>query len=103
MFRMPRPLPFYARSTDGRIDDVKTRWKGRRIWTTHIPYLPTFTETHSGLVKHIRSWPSQLANQNHNSWPAWSAHAIARLGHLLPLFSIEVCAPGDAQTAGCKV
>jgi hypothetical protein len=32
--RIPYPLGFFAKNTDGRIDDPKAGWKGRGIWTT---------------------------------------------------------------------
>jgi hypothetical protein len=32
--RVPYPLGFYAKGMDGRIDDAKTGWKGKGIWTT---------------------------------------------------------------------
>ena len=32
--RMPYPLGFFAKNTDGRIDDPKAGWKGRGVWTT---------------------------------------------------------------------
>ncbi len=33
--RVPYPLGFYPRGLDGRIDDVKTGWKGRGLWATN--------------------------------------------------------------------
>jgi hypothetical protein len=32
--RLPYPLGFFAKNTDGRIDDPKAGWKGRGVWTT---------------------------------------------------------------------
>lgn len=32
--RVPYPLGFYSRGMDGRIDDAKTGWKGRAIWSS---------------------------------------------------------------------
>jgi len=32
--RIPYPLGFFAKNTDGRIDDAKAGWKGRGLWTT---------------------------------------------------------------------
>jgi hypothetical protein len=32
--RIPYPLGFFAKNTDGRIDDPKAGWKGRGLWTT---------------------------------------------------------------------
>ncbi len=33
VMRRPYPLGFYARGLDGRIDDPKTGWKGRAVWS----------------------------------------------------------------------
>ena len=33
VLRVPYPLGFYAKSINGRIDDPKTGWKGRGLWT----------------------------------------------------------------------
>ena len=32
--RMPYPLGFFTKNVDGRIDNPKTGWKGRGLWTT---------------------------------------------------------------------
>lgn len=32
--RVPYPLGFFSKNVDGRIDDPKTGWKGRGVWTT---------------------------------------------------------------------
>jgi len=32
--RMPYPLGFFTKNVDGRIDDPRTGWKGRGLWTT---------------------------------------------------------------------
>lgn len=32
--RVPYPLGFFTKNVDGRVDDPKTGWKGRGIWTT---------------------------------------------------------------------
>ena len=32
--RVPYPLGFYSKNVDGRIDDAKSGWKGRGLWTT---------------------------------------------------------------------
>ena len=32
--RVPYPMGFHTRGMDGRIDDPKTGWKGRAIWST---------------------------------------------------------------------
>ena len=35
VLRVPYPLGFFPRGLDGRIDDPKTGWKGRALWSTH--------------------------------------------------------------------
>src|SRR4029079_6389096 len=36
--RVPYPLGFFARSTHARIDDPKTGWKGRALWSSYAGY-----------------------------------------------------------------
>ena len=62
MFRIPYPMPYYARGLDGRIDDAKAGWKGRGLWMTYSSYLPRFTENRSGTVNHMQIRPNPLAN-----------------------------------------
>ena len=62
VFRIPYPMPYYARGLDGRIDDAKAGWKGRGLWMTYSSYLPRFTETRSGSVNHMQIRPNPLAN-----------------------------------------
>jgi hypothetical protein len=61
-FRVPYPMPYYARGLDGRIDDPNAGWKGRGLWMTYSSYLPRFTETRSGTVNHMQIRPNPLAN-----------------------------------------
>jgi hypothetical protein len=60
--RIPYPMPYYTRGMDGRIDNPKTGWKGRGIWTTYSSYMPKFTETRLGSVQHVQVRPNPLAN-----------------------------------------
>jgi hypothetical protein len=62
VFRVPYPMPYYARGLDGRIDDPKAGWKGRGLWMTYSSYLPRFTENRSGTVNHMQIRPNPLAN-----------------------------------------
>jgi len=62
VFRLPYPMPFYTRGVDGRIDDPRAGWKGRGIWATYSSYMPKFTETKVGNIKHIQLRPNPLAN-----------------------------------------
>ena len=36
--RVPYPLGFYTRNAHGRIDDAKTGWKGKALWSTVMTY-----------------------------------------------------------------
>ena len=61
-FRVPYPMGFYAKGLDGRIDDPKTGWKGKGIWTTYATRAPFHVEggkgTTSKLVKfQVRNSP----------------------------------------------
>ena len=62
VFRVPYPMPYYARGLDGRIDDPNAGWKGRGLWMTYSSYLPRFTETRKGSVNHMQIRPNPLAN-----------------------------------------
>ena len=62
VFRVPYPMPYYARGLDGRIDDANAGWKGRGLWMTFSSYLPRFTENRSGTVNHMQIRPNPLAN-----------------------------------------
>jgi streptogramin lyase len=62
VFRIPYPMPYYARGLDGRIDDPNAGWKGRGLWMTYSSYLPRFTENRSGTVNHMQIRPNPLAN-----------------------------------------
>ena len=47
-FRVPYPMGFYAKGMDGRVDDPKSGWKGKGIWTTYATRAPFHTETGKG-------------------------------------------------------
>lgn len=53
--RVPYPLGFYAKGLDGRIDDPKTGWKGRAVWSSYDERTPWHIEggkgTRSKVVK----------------------------------------------------
>jgi hypothetical protein len=61
-FRMRYQLPFDTRGVDGRIDDAKAGWKGRRLGAFSNSYLPKFAETRSGNVVHVQLRPNALTN-----------------------------------------
>ena len=46
--RVPYPMGFFARSAQGRIDDPKTGWKGRGLWSTFSSYTPWHQEGGKG-------------------------------------------------------
>jgi hypothetical protein len=48
VLRVPYPRGFFAKQLDGRIDDAKTGWKGRGIWTTHGNRVPWHLEGGKG-------------------------------------------------------
>jgi hypothetical protein len=63
--RVPYPLGFYAKGLDGRIDDPRTGWKGRGLWSTSGNRTPFHHETGKGskpLVVHFQVRPDPLAH-----------------------------------------
>ena len=48
IMRVPYPLGFFAKGMDGRIDDPKTGWKGKGVWTTWGTRTPFHSETGKG-------------------------------------------------------
>jgi hypothetical protein len=62
--RVPYPLGFFAKGLDGRIDDTKTGWKGKAIYSTYGTRAPFHMEggkgTTSKLVK-FQMRPNPLA------------------------------------------
>jgi len=47
--RVPYPLGFFARSMQPRIDDPKTGWKGRGLWSNYATYTPWHVEGGKGV------------------------------------------------------
>lgn len=41
---IPYPMGFFSRSTNGRIDDPNTGWKGKALWSNTSTYAPQHTE-----------------------------------------------------------
>jgi len=65
VLRVPYPLGFFAKGMDGRIDDAKTGWKGKGVWTTWGTRTPFHSETGKGTtakVVHFQMRPDPLAN-----------------------------------------
>jgi hypothetical protein len=65
VMRVPYPLGFFAKGMDGRVDDAKTGWKGKGVWTTWGTRTPFHSETGKGTnakVVHFQMRPNPLAN-----------------------------------------
>jgi hypothetical protein len=65
VMRVPYPLGFFAKGMDGRIDDPKTGWKGKGVWTTWGTRTPFHSETGKGTtakVVHFQVRPDPLAD-----------------------------------------
>jgi hypothetical protein len=65
VMRVPYPLGFFAKGMDGRIDDAKTGWKGKGVWTTWGTRTPFHSETGKGTdpkVVHFQVRPDPLAD-----------------------------------------
>lgn len=64
ILRVPYPLGFYAKGLDGRIDDPKTGWKGRGLWTSSGDRTPWLMEGGKGsmpMAVHFQIRPDPLA------------------------------------------
>jgi hypothetical protein len=48
VMRVPYPMGFFAKSMDARIDDPKSGWKGRGLWTTFATRTPWHLEGGKG-------------------------------------------------------
>jgi hypothetical protein len=65
VLRVPYPLGFFAKGMDGRIDNPKTGWKGKGVWTTWGTRTPFHSETGKGTtskVVHFQIRPNPLAD-----------------------------------------
>ena len=63
--RVPYPTGFFAKGMDGRIDDPKTGWKGKGVWSTWATRAPFHSETGKGTmpkVLHFQMRPDPLAH-----------------------------------------
>ena len=62
--RVPYPIGYFAKGMDGRIDDVKTGWKGKGLWSTFSDRAATHIEGGKGQtskVVHFKLRPDPLA------------------------------------------
>jgi hypothetical protein len=48
--RVPYPMGFFSRSASGRIDDPKTGWKGKGVWSNFSTYAPWHVEGGKGTM-----------------------------------------------------
>jgi hypothetical protein len=65
VMRVPYPLGFFAKGMDGRIDDPRSGWKGKGVWTTWGTRTPFHSETGKGTtskVVHFQIRPDPLAH-----------------------------------------
>ena len=65
MLRVPYPMGFFSKGMDGRIDDPKSGWKGKGVWTTWGTRTPFHSETGKGTmpkVAYFQMRPNPLAN-----------------------------------------
>jgi len=65
VMRVPYPMGFFAKSLDGRIDDPKTGWKGRGLWSTYATRTPWHLEGGKGTTSKAVKFqlrPDPLAN-----------------------------------------
>jgi hypothetical protein len=65
VMKVPYPTGFYAKGLDGRIDDPKTGWKGRGLWTSSGDRVPWHQEGGKGMtpmVVHFQMRPDPLAD-----------------------------------------
>jgi hypothetical protein len=65
VLRIPYPIGFYAKGLDARIDDAKTDWKGRGLWSAEGDRTPWLKEGGKGskpIVVHIQVRPDPLAH-----------------------------------------
>ena len=64
LLTVPYPLGFYAKGFDGRIDDPKTGWKGRGLWSSSGDRAPWLMERGKGgkpMAVHFQIRPDPLA------------------------------------------
>lgn len=64
-FRIPYPMGFYPRGLDGRIDNPRTGWKGRSLWSTNAIVTTWHQEGGEGsteFMAHFQARPDPLAH-----------------------------------------
>jgi len=53
VMRVPYPMGFFAKGMDGRIDDAKSGWKGKGVYTTWGTRTPFHSETGKGTLPKV--------------------------------------------------
>ena len=53
VLRVPYPTGFFAKGMDGRVDDPKTGWKGKGLWSTWATRAPFHSETGKGTMSKV--------------------------------------------------
>jgi hypothetical protein len=53
ILRVPYPMGFFAKGLDGRIDDPKTGWKGKGLWSTYATRTPFHVEGGKGTTSKV--------------------------------------------------
>jgi hypothetical protein len=51
--RVPYPIGFFAKGMDGRIDDPRTGWKGKGLWSTWSTRTVFHSETGKGTTSKV--------------------------------------------------
>src|SRR5207248_3248700 len=69
VLRVPYPLGFYAKGMDGRIDDPKTGWKGKGLWSTGGTLGTVQTELGKGAMSRVLH--VQLRRDPLSKWDAY--------------------------------
>jgi len=65
VLRVPYPIGFFAKGLDGRIDDAKSGWKGKGLWSTYSTRAVFHVEGGKGTsskVVHFQLRPDSLAH-----------------------------------------
>ena len=55
-FRVPYPMGFYGKGIDGRIDNAKTGWKGKAVYSTYATRAPFHVEGGKNTTSKLVKW-----------------------------------------------
>ena len=102
--RVPYPLGFYAKWSDGRIDDPGAGWKGRAMWATTSTRAPFHMEGGLGTKPKVVKFqlrPNPLARMKTDSFPAQAGtQLILGLLSILPTLAFAKTTPNGARLHG---